>query len=283
VLPETSTDDHSDPSFEVKTFYFVSETKVDTQLESRGSEDWLIAFKDVTSAISERTAIFTFIPRVGVGHSASLIFSNEPIRKKVAFVASLNSLILDFCARSKVGGLHLTFFYLKQLPIPPPAYYSEAYLDFINPRALELTYTSHSMAPFARDLGYEGAPFAWDEDRRALLRAELDAWFARAYGLTREELRYILDPADVMGSDYPSETFRVLKNNEERKYGEYLTRRLVLDAWDRMERGELHFPAPYDRSKDSVLNAPASPAFALTSPKPRPHQPGLNFDEAEPV
>ena len=36
-----------------------------------------------------------------------------------------------------------------------------------------------------------------------------------------------------MGADYPSETFRVLKENETKAYGEYRTRRLVLEAWDR--------------------------------------------------
>ena len=91
------------------------------------------------------------------------------------------------------------------------------------------------MAPFARDLGYDGPPFAWDEEHRAHLRADLEAFYARAYGLTRDELRYILDPADVKGPDYPSETFRVLKEKEVRKYGEYRTCRLVLAAWDRME------------------------------------------------
>ena len=93
--------------------------------------------------------------------------------------------------------------------------------------------------PFARDLGYDGPPFPWDEDRRALLRAELDAWYAHAYGLTRDELRYILDPADVKGPDYPSETFRVLKTNEIKRFGEYRTARLVLQAWDRLENGEI--------------------------------------------
>jgi hypothetical protein len=88
------------------------------------------------------------------------------------------------------------------------------------------------MVPFARDLGYDGPPFTWNEDRRALLRAELDAFYARAYGLTRDELRYILDPEDAMGSGYPSETFRVLKTNEIRRFGEYRTARLVLAAWD---------------------------------------------------
>ncbi|HOU39536.1 MAG TPA: hypothetical protein PKW16_11620, partial [Treponemataceae bacterium] len=77
--------------------------------------------------------------------------------------------------------------------------------------------------------------FPWNPDRRARLRAQLDARYARLYGLTREELMYILDPASVMGEDYPSETFRVLKNNEMRDYGEYRTMRLVLEAWDEGE------------------------------------------------
>ena len=80
------------------------------------------------------------------------------------------------------------------------------------------------------------APAKWDETRRALLRAELDAYYARLYGLTRDELRYILDPKDVYGPDFPGETFRVLKEKEERAFGEYRTRRLVLEAWDRLEK-----------------------------------------------
>ena len=75
--------------------------------------------------------------------------------------------------------------------------------------------------------------------RGAVLRAELDALYARLYGLTRDELRYVLDPAEVMGSDHPSETFRVLKDKEVRQLGEYRTQRLVLEAWDRMEAGQL--------------------------------------------
>jgi len=124
--------------------------------------------------------------------------------------------------------------------MPAPSAFSEADLAFIVPRVLELTYTSHAMKPFADDLGFKGnSQFPWDEDRRALLRAELDARIAHLYGLTRDQLRYILDPTDVMGPAYLSETFRVLKNNELDRFGEYHTRRLVLDAWDRLERGEI--------------------------------------------
>lgn len=80
-------------------------------------------------------------------------------------------------------------------------------------------------------------PFKWDEERRALLKAELDAIYAKLYGLTTDELRYILDPQDVYGPDFPGETFRVLKEKEMRLYGEYRTRRLVLEAWERMNSG----------------------------------------------
>lgn len=104
---------------------------------------------------------------------------------------------------------------------------------------LELAYTAHDLAAWARDLGYDGPPFAFDPDRRAILRAELDAWYAKLYGLTRDELRYILDPADVMGGDYPSETFRVLKDKEIKEFGEYRTQKLVLDAWNKIQTGDL--------------------------------------------
>lgn len=42
-----------------------------------------------------------------------------------------------------------------------------------------------------------------------------------------------LKPADVMGPDYPSETFRVLKKKSDiARFGEYRTARPVLAAWD---------------------------------------------------
>ena len=75
-------------------------------------------------------------------------------------------------------------------------------------------------------------PFIWNDDRRARIRADLDARIARLYGVSRDDLRYILDPHDVEGPDFPGETFRVLKEKELRQYGEYRTRRLVLEAWD---------------------------------------------------
>ena len=234
-LPPTLISEYEDPGFEIKPRYWLKKEAVESRLSDIDvHRDWLIGWRDVTSAKLERTMVCSVFPRYAANHKLPIISINSDPKEVVAFLANLASIPFDFVARQKMGGTSFAYFYLKQLPILPPSAYDEAALAFIVPRVLELTYTSHSMAPFARDLGYEGPPFAWDEDRRAHLRAELDAWYALAYGLTRDELRYVLDPKDVMGEDYPSETFRVLQKNEIARHGEYRTRRLVLAAYDEL-------------------------------------------------
>jgi hypothetical protein len=240
--------EHSCPEFEPVPRYWVPEGEVLERLVSKGwDRSWIIGWRAISGVEKIRTVIAGIIPSVGCGHTFLLMLPNVRPRLAAVLYASINSIICDYVARQKVGGTALTNFVLEQLAVLPPEAYPEPALAFLVPRVLELIYTSHSMAPFAHDLGYDGPPFIWDEDRRALLRAELDSWYGRAYGLTRDELRYILDPADVMGLDYPSETFRVLKNSDIKRYGEYRTRRLVLSAWDRMECGELPAPEPYDQ------------------------------------
>ncbi|WP_321785789.1 Eco57I restriction-modification methylase domain-containing protein [Paraburkholderia sp. J94] len=205
------------------------------------SPRWLMGWRDICRSTDERTVIASVMPRVGIGHTMPLFSTSANAPQVAAFLGNWLSLTFDYVARQKVGGTHLTYGYLKQLPVLPPDGYTSTALEFIVPRVLELTYTAYDLAPWADDLvmydprpaGERGQPFAWNPERRAQLRAELDAYYARLYGLTRDELRYILDPADVLGIDYPSETFRVLRNNEMREFGEYRTQRLVLEAWDR--------------------------------------------------
>lgn len=227
----------SDPNFTVSPRYCVPRADVEARLAARGwSRNWLMGWRDITNGTNERTVIASVLPRVGVGNKVPLILANAEVSCDLvaSLCGSLCSLALDYAARQKIGGTTLNYFLFKQLPVLAPVAYSSADLRFIVHRVLELTYTAADLTGWARDLGHSGPPFAWDPARRALLRAELDAWYARAYGLTRDELRFILDPAEVLGDDYPTETFRVLKQNEQRQYGEYRTRRLVLDAWDRL-------------------------------------------------
>ena len=241
--PNVSEAEKADPTFRVTPRYWVSSDEVEKRLIDKGwRSPWLMGWRDITNATNERTVIASVVPRVGVGNKIPLFIFNRrvPPERAAAMLANLSALVLDFTARQKLGGTTLNYFYLKQFPVLAPDRYTEADLSFIVSRVLELTYTAHDIAAWARDLGHHGPPFTFDITRRAHLRAELDAYYARLYGLDLEDLRYILDPQDTMGEGYPSETFRVLKDRELRDFGEYRTRRLVLDAWDRLQAGTLH-------------------------------------------
>lgn len=257
ISGDVSLAEKQDPDFSVTPRYWVEKAEVEQRLRDKGwKRGWLLGFRDITNATNERTVIASVMPRAGVGNKAPLMFVNDSYSafQVAALIGNLSALCFDFTARQKIGGTTLNYFLFKQLPVLPPDFYTETDLDFIVPRVLELTYTAHDLQPWAQDLGYDGPPFAFDpggagltlsphkpipgQNRRARLRAELDAWYAKAYGLTRDELRYILDPADVMGDDYPSETFRVLKNNELKEFGRYRTRDLVLEAFDQMALAE---------------------------------------------
>jgi len=137
-------------------------------------------------------------------------------------------------------------FIWKQLPTPTPDTL-KPHTSFLTSRVLELVYTACDMTPLARDLGDAGTPFRWDEERRAQIRAELDAYFFHLYGISREDTDYILET-------FQTETGG-LKNNEIAKYGTYRTKDLVLAEYDRIAtigvdldkpaggRGELHVHA----------------------------------------
>lgn len=224
----------SDPASFAQPRYWIKENDKETALEGRTTKQWLIGFRGITNATNERSFISSVIPSVGVGNSMPVIHSSHSSYLQAALIGNFSSLCLDFVVRQKIGGTNLNFFIVKQFPVLPPNTYKQHDFDFIVPRVLELAYTAYDLTPFARDLGFGGRPFNWNSERRALLRAELDAYYAKLYGLTRDELRYILSPADVYGVDYPTETFRGLENNETRHFGDYRTRRLVLEAWDQL-------------------------------------------------
>ena len=204
------------------------------------SAKWLQAFRDITNATNERTLVTSNVPRSGIGNNAPAIDYEYGRSIASALVqANMNSLPLDWAARLSVGGVHMNFFILKQLPVLPPDSYLEKsncgclYVRLIVPRVLQLSYASKEMCGFARDLGYEGAPFLWDERRRHCLQSELDAIFSHMYELDRSELQWILS------APKPSSSFPALKQSEIREFGEYRTERLVLKAFDAIEQGTL--------------------------------------------
>jgi hypothetical protein len=234
VAEPITIEEHQNINFLPNKLLYINEKLVDQWSNGRLGRRWILGLMDVTSSTNHRTVIASILPDIATDYSVRIvIFDKHNAIYSACLLGLFNSLIFDYITRQKLQGLHLSDYISYQLAVPSKDKLLDSQ-DFICPRVLELTYTAYDLKPFAEDMGYFGEPFIWDEKRRAILRAELDAKYAKLYGLTRNELRYILDPADIYGPDFPSETFRVLKNNEIKKYGEYRTQKLVLAAWDMM-------------------------------------------------
>jgi len=235
-LPKTEEHQYSNPNYTITPRYWVDSTEVSHRLASKWNRKWLLAFRSITNATNERTFISSIIPIAGLGNSSPAMLFNEKFDSVLfsCLIANLSSIVFDYIIRQKIAGTNLNFFIIEQLPVFPPSFYTDADISFIMSRVIELVYTSYDMRPFAEEMGYVGEPFLWNEERRHILKSELDAYYAKLYGFTRNELHYILDPQDIHNSNFTGETFRVLKDKETKRYGEYKTKQLILEAWDKV-------------------------------------------------
>lgn len=221
-----------DPDFEPLPRYWVREEVVDDKLADRWDREWLYGWRDICRSTDERTTISS---PVGMGASPEggtlLCLPGSPRATHAAVLAAnFNAFAFDFVARQKVGGTHLKYFTLRQLPtLSPSALESRAWLpsdmgSWISSRVLELSYTSRSLASFAKELGDKGAPFRWDVERRVFLRAELDAGFFHLYGVERDDVDYIM------------ETFPIIRRKDIAAHAEFRTKRVILEIYDAMQR-----------------------------------------------
>jgi hypothetical protein len=256
--------DELPPSADVSDWLETAEELINTRIPR-----WLIGFRDICRSTDERTAIFSVLPQVGVGHTCPLAFLGAKLLpQSLSLIANVTSFIFDYSTRQKVGGTHLTYGFLKQLPVLPPDTYEGpcawqrttmpgdsqqlTLSDWIRPRVLELTYTAEDLRAFASDAGYLGEPFTWDESRRFLLRAELDAAYFHLYGVGREDVDYIM------------ETFPIVKRKDEQQYGEYRTKRLILEIYDEMTRA-----VSSERRYQTRLTPPPADLHVAHSSRPR--------------
>jgi hypothetical protein len=223
---EVIAQEKEDPRVVALPRYWLRETVVLDVAD--GWPRWLLAFRDICRSTDERTAIASELPFAAVGHTAPLIRSIQTPKAVACLAASVASFVFDFVTRQKVGGTHLTYGYFQQLPTLRPSTFEStcqwqpgrSTADWVVARVLELTYTAWDLAAFALDVGYEGAPFRWNPERRALLRAELDAAFFHLYGLSRDDADYVMD------------TFPIVKRKDEAAHGDYCTKRRILEAYD---------------------------------------------------
>jgi hypothetical protein len=226
TLPRPTSSQQDDPSFAVLPRYWVAEQEVEDRLGDRWDRDWLLGWRDIARSTDDRTMICSVIPRSAVGHVLPLAL---PTADAELLCACWSSFVIDFVARQKIAGTHMTFFNIKQLPVLAAGAFSSAATwsagtlgVWVRERVLELSYTTHDMASFAADLGDDGSPFQWDETRRSAMRAELDAAFFHLYGVERGDVDYIM------------ETFPIVKRRDLERYGSFRTKELILQVYDAM-------------------------------------------------
>lgn len=215
-------EEHIDPLREAIPDAWIREELVDT-----GLPEWLTGFSDVTSSTNERTIISAALPRAGVGHTYPLYFASAP----QLILAQWNSFIVDFLARQKVAGLHLTYTYLRQLPILPPACFSGpcpwssrmTTSEWVSRRVAHLSCTSQSMKPMAVELLGSSQVLPWDPKMRTLFMAEIDAALFLLFGVTRGDLDYIM------------ETFPIVKRKDIAAHGTFRTKEMILKVYDAMQ------------------------------------------------
>ena len=254
---ETSLVEKTEPSLSACPRYWVAGRDVTDGYGDTCKRFWL-TFHDIANPNNERTFIGTLIPGVAVGNTLGICLFDPilPADLELALSANLNSLVLDYVSRLKISSRHFNFFIVQQLPIVPPSTYSRANPwaghaqgvgGWLLPRALELTYTAWDLRPFAQECGWSGPPFRWDEERRFLLRCELDAAFFHFYmpaelngdwrpaeGETAEDLARLKasfpTPRDAVA--YIMDTFPIVRRNDEASYGEYRTKHVILEVYD---------------------------------------------------
>ena len=225
-----SKEQKADPTFVPTPQYWVPESALDFP----EGISWTIAFRDIARATDVRTMIAAAVPQVGLGNKVPILSPEDMDRDQsnaALLLANLGATILDFVVRQKVQSTNLNWYIVEQLPVVPPECYETIHFglktagQIVRESVLELTYTAHDMAPFARDLGHVDEtgqvkpPFIWNEDRRLHLRTKLDAVFFHLYGVTnREDVRYIYS------------TFPIVERQEKKAHGRYYSRDLCL-AW----------------------------------------------------
>jgi hypothetical protein len=205
-------------------------------------QEYRIGFCDVASPTNQRALVAALIPHGTIcgDKVPTVLFRPLDDRLMLLWLGIANSFCLDFLARKKVA-LKMSYTLMDSLPLPRG--WSGTRLDIaISQRTLILTATGTEMTEFwsraAPQVGLSPEDERPCEDpvRRSVLRAELDVLVARDFfGLTRDEMRYLLDPADILGSDCGFETFGALKRAEARaSEGRFTSRDLILDTWDRL-------------------------------------------------
>ena len=200
--------------------YRVPEQEVDRRLSRRKfyCASALLGTRRIARSTDERSCIASLIPW-GAASDGYIISAGPSACELTYLAAAYNSFIYDYLLRNSFSQASVPQSTSEQIPVPAPAEFtkSRAFTEgqtlgvWTMRRVHELTFTAWDMGAFAKDLGDEGPPFQWNEDRRSSIRAELDAAFFHIYGLPRDEVEHVMD------------SFDALQRREEKQLGECRT------------------------------------------------------------
>ena len=213
-----------------------------------------IGFCDVASPTNERTLVAAMLPPnciAGAKVPTVVMQSATPHEDLLVWLAVANSFSMDFLVRMKVG-LTMALTILDSLPFPrlkadePVArrlIRSALALVCAGPEMNEL-WDEISRAGIVAPRASDRAPGAIDAEERLRLVAEIEAEVALLYGLSGQELAYILD------------TFPIVRKTDEKAHGEFRTKRVILEVYEVMAEAAARSGTPYQTRLDPPPAAP---------------------------
>src|SRR5260370_9104006 len=151
VLPDVPEQFRCDSAYTPQPYYWIQASAIPAAFREVWRHPWLLVWRRISDArASARTMISSVVPLVGGGDSTSVILSSEPPKHIVCLLACLNSFVLDYVTRTKLGGLNLSFYIVEQLPIlqpetfdaPAPWLHSASIMHWIMERTFELSFTA---------------------------------------------------------------------------------------------------------------------------------------------
>ena len=229
VLPHVSEIQHSDPYYQIEPQYWVDADLVNTRLQDDHSAEYFYSWRDVGP--NSRTFVGTIVPKSAfVNKAPNLFCDKEPIYFN-CLVSILSSIVVDYSLRQRTNMMKLNV--VEQIPILTPEqvefkhkWLGKSYLNWVVNHMIELNYTNFELHPYALDLEYNTPPYIWNSERRAIIQSEIDAVIMHLYNLDLEQVEWILD------------SFDTLCRFEEKELGEFRTKRLVLQEYDRISNAK---------------------------------------------
>lgn len=168
-----------------------------------------LIFKDISTAIHKRTMMSSVVPDFPAVN-ASPVLGCRDSGKEILLQAVLGSFEFDFIAKFKIGYLHLNYFIIEECALVLPEKI-KGFSEFLTSIALRLACVSEIFSG-AWEFQYISKTSPWRKawavtpHERLRLRSIVDALVAYGYGLSVEDMSWIL--RDV---DHPLEQLKLKK------------------------------------------------------------------------